>query len=147
VAGREVSTGSTGKDLVFSKRPQDLPREWYDMWDALVADMRRESAALPMNTMMTLLIERVATMYTLVRMEEDKTTSVDWEQLRGMQKLWLNFMTEFSTQLHRNSQTPEQRFMASFKAAVTAAVRRVGPEATVRELMPVLAEELNDFDV
>jgi hypothetical protein len=117
------------------------------MWDALVADMRRESAALPMNTMMTLLIERVATMYTLVRMEEDKTTSVDWEQLRGMQKLWLNFMTEFSTQLHRNSQTPEQRFMASFKAAVTAAVRRVGPEATVRQLMPILAEELNDFDV
>jgi hypothetical protein len=132
--------------MVFSKRPQDLPQEWYDMWDALVADMRRESAALPMNTMMTLLIERVATMYVLVRKSED-ITETDWEQLRGMQKLFLNFMTEFSTQLHRNSQTPDQRFMAAFKAAVTAAVRRVGPDATVRELMPILAEELNDFDV
>ncbi len=143
---KALPDGSAGKEMVFAKRPQDLPDEWYTLWDALVADMRKESAALPMNTMMTLLIERVATMYTLVRMEEDRDR-VDWDQMREMQKLWLNFMTEFSTQLHRNSQSPDARFLAAFKAAVTAAVRKVGPDATVRELMPVLAEELSEFDV
>lgn len=144
--GNEVTTGTAGKDLVFKQRPQDLPEEWYSMWDALVADMRHESAALPMNTMMTLLIERVATMYVMVRKSE-RANEIDWDQMREMQKLWLNFMTEFSTQLHRNSQSPEARFMASFKAAVTTAVRKVGPDATVRDLMPVLAEELASFDV
>jgi hypothetical protein len=142
---RAVTDGS-GKDLVFKTRPQDLPEQWYGMWDALVGDMRKESAALPMSTMMTLLLERIATSYVMVRQHED-ADDTDWEQLRGMQKLWLQFVTEFSTQLHRNSQTPEQRFLAAFKAAVTSAVRKVGPDATVRELMPVLAEELNEFDV
>jgi hypothetical protein len=146
MAGRQVTTGVVGKDLVFSKRPQDLPREWYATWDALVTDMRKESAALPMNTMMTLLLERIATSYVMARIHED-ADDIDLEQQRSMQKLWLNFVSEFSTQLHRNSQTPEQRFMAAFKAAVTTAVRKVGPDATVRELLPVLAEELNEFDV
>jgi hypothetical protein len=146
MAGRQVTTGVVGKDLVFSKRPQDLPREWYATWDALVTDMRKESAALPMNTMMTLLLERIATSYVMARIHED-ADDIDLEQQRSMQKLWLNFVSEFSTQLHRNSQTPEQRFMAAFKAAVTTAVRKVGPDATVRELLPVLAAELNEFDV
>jgi len=143
-AKKQVSSGG-GKDLIFV-RPQDLSEDWYLRWEGLVTDMRRESAALPMNTMMTLLIERIATMYVQVRRQED-AKALDWEQLRGMQKLFLNFMTEFSTQLHRNSQTPEQRFVAGFKAAVNAAVRQAGPEATVRELLPILAEELREYDV
>jgi hypothetical protein len=143
---RTAVTRSTGKDLIFSKRPQDFPAADFKMWNGLITDMRRESAALPMNTMMTLLIERIATMYVLIRQREaDKDSNL--EDLRSQQKLFLNFMTEFSTQLHRNSQSPEQRFLSAFKAAVNTAVRRAGPEATVRELMPILAEELREFDV
>jgi len=145
MTGAAVTSGA-GKDLVFSQRPQDLPDAKYAMWDALITDMRRESAALPMNTMMTLLIERIATMYVMVRFRED-AGETDWDQLRGMQKLWLNYMTEFASQLQRNSLTPEERFLARFKASVTAAVRRVGPKATVRELLPVLAEELSEYGV
>lgn len=138
-------TAGGGKDLVFT-RPQDFPDNWYEIWEALVADMRRESQALPMSTMMALLVERIATMYINVRRLEGPD-GADWEQLREMQKLWLDFNKEFAAQLHRNSQTPEQRYVAGFKAAVNAAVRRAGPEATVRELLPVLAEELRDYDV
>lgn len=116
------------------------------MWDGLVADMLRESRVLPMNTMMSLLVERIATMYVTIRMQEASQDS-NAEDLRSTQKLFLNFMTEFSAQLRRNSQTPEERFLARFKASVTTAVRKVGPDATVRELMPVLAEELSSFGV
>jgi hypothetical protein len=141
-----VVPGGGAKELVFSQRPQDLPEQWYAMWDGLIADMRRESQALPMNTMMSLLVERIATMYVMTRQRED-AGETDWDQLKEMQKLWLNFMSEFAAQLHRNSQTPEDRFVARFKAALTAAARRAGPDATVRDLMPILAEELREFDV
>lgn len=127
-------------------RPQALPEEWYRVWEQLVSDMRRESQALPMSTMMALLVERIATMYVQVRMLEGKE-GTDWEYLRTMQHLWMKFMTEFATQLHRNSQTPEQRFAAGFRAAVNSAMRKVGPDATVRELLPVLAEELEPYDI
>lgn len=138
-------TGGTAREMVFA-RPQALPEDWYRVWEQLVSDMRRESQALPMSTMMALLVERIATMYVQVRMEEGARKS-DWEYLRSVQALWLKFMTEFATQLHRHSQSPEQRFVAGFKAAVNSAVRRAGPEATVRELLPILAEELEEFDV
>ncbi len=138
---------AAGKDLIFSQRPQNFSPEEYRMWDALVTDMRRESQALPMNTMMLLLIERVATMYVMVRTQEAGSKKADWDQLRSMQKLFLNFVTEFSTQLHKNSQTPEQRFMSSFKAALNTAIRKAGPDATVRELMPILVAELQEFNV
>jgi hypothetical protein len=136
---------ATGKELVFA-RPEGLPEDWYRVWEQLVSDMSRESQALPMSTMMSLLVERIATMYVQVRRLEG-TQEIDWEYLRTMQTLWLKFLTEFSAQLHRNSQSPEQRFVAGFKAAVNAAVRRAGPDATVRELLPVLAEELETYDI
>jgi hypothetical protein len=146
MAAKDVALRS--RDLVLSQemRPQQLPDEWYRMWDGIVTDMRRESEALPMTTMMTLLIERIATMYVQVRRQE-AANALDVEQLEMLNKLWLRFTTEFSTQLHRNSQTPEQRFVAGFKAAMNAALRRAGPDSTVRELMPILAEELAEYNV
>ena len=139
------TTVSSGKDVAFA-RPQDLPDEWYRVWEELVTNMRRESQALPMNTMMGLLIERIATTYVHVRMQEKKRVA-DPEHLQNMQALWLKFIKEFSVQLHRNSQTPEQRFVAGFKAAVNTAVRKAGPDATVRELLPILAQELESYDI
>jgi len=108
--------------------------------------MRRESQALPMNTMMALLMERIATTYVQVRMLEG-TKQVDREYLREIQALWLKFVKEFAVQLHRNSQTPEARYIASFKAAVNTAVRKAGPDCMVRDLLPILAEELSAYDV
>lgn len=134
-----------GRDAAFA-RPQDLPDQWYQVWEELVSNMRRESQALPMNTMMGLLVERIATTYVHVRMKEGKR-GADLEYLREMQSLWLKFVKEFAVQLHRNSQTPEQRFVAGFKAAINSAVRKAGPDATVRDLLPILAEELSAYDI
>lgn len=146
MADSQVSRTSS-KDRIFA-RPQDLPEDWYRLWESLITDMRREAQALPMNTMMSLLMERIATNYVLVKRYENRPArELDWEQHRQLQKLWLTFLTEFSTQLHRNSQTPEQRFVAEFKAAITGALRTVGPDASVRDLMPVLAEALRDFGI
>lgn len=142
VSGR-VTTRSAA--AVFT-RPQELPDDWYRVWDSLIEDMRRESQALPMNTMMMLLIERIATMYVNVRRQE-AANALDAEDLRELNKLWLRMMNEFSTQLHRHSQTPEQRFVAGFKAALNSALRKAGPDATVRHLMPILAEELQEYNV
>lgn len=139
--------GATGKEMVFA-RPQDLPEDWYRVWEQLISDMRREAQALPMSTMMALLVERIATMYVEVRRHEGgEPGQRDWEYLRTLQTLWLKFMTEFATQLHRNSQTPEQRYMAGFRAAFNTAVRQVGPDAPVRDLLPVLAEALEAYDI
>lgn len=142
VAGRVTTRG---REAIFA-RPQELPDDWYQLWENLVTDMRRESEALPMNTMMALLIERIATMYVHVRRQE-AANALDAEDMRELNRLWLRFMTEFATQLHRHSQTPEQRFVAGFKAAVNAAVRKVGRHATVEQLLPVLAEELQEYNV
>jgi hypothetical protein len=135
---------STSRNVVFT-RPQDLPDDWYAIWENLVTDMRRESQALPMSTMMALLVERIATMYVQVRMQEGN--QADMEYLQALQGLWLKFVKEFSVQLHRNSQTPEQRFVAGFKAAVSTAARKAGPNATVREFLPILSTELEAYGV
>jgi hypothetical protein len=145
MAQRQVTTGTTGREMVFA-RPEALPEDWYRVWEQLVSDMRRESQALPMSTMMALLVERIATMYVQVRMLEGER-GTDWEYLRTMQMLWLKFMTEFATQLHRNSQTPEQRFVAGFKAALNSAAREAGPDMKLRDFMPILAQSLESFDV
>lgn len=141
----QVSQGVTGREMVFA-RPQNLSEDDYRTWEQLITDMRKEAQALPMSTMMALLMERIATMYVMIRRAEEDRNS-DWEYLRTLQALWLRIIAEFATQLHRNSQTPEQRYMAGLKAALNAAFRRAGPDATVRELMPILAEELEAFDV
>lgn len=141
-----IASGSTGKELIFA-RPQDLPEDWYVVWERLVSDMGREAQALPMSTMMSLLVERIATLYVKLRMEEGSGNSIDWELWKVFHSLWLKMHSEFSTQVHRSSQTPEQRFVASFKAAFNAAVREAGPDMTLRDFMPLLAQALEEFDV
>jgi hypothetical protein len=146
VISSTTTASRAGRDAAFA-RPQDLPDEWYGIWESLVTDMRKESQALPMNTMMALLVERIATTYVQVRMLEGGEKGADLEYLREIQALWLKFVKEFAVQLHRNSQTPEARFVASFKAAVNTAVRKAGPDSTVRDLLPILAEELSAYDI
>lgn len=142
---REISAvPSYSRDAVFT-RPQDLPEDWYQLWEGLVTDMRRESQSLPMNTMMALLVERIATMYVQVRMQEG--TPAGAEYLQDLQALWLKMVKEFAVQLHRNSQTPEQRFVAGFKAAVSTAARKAGQNCTVRDFLPILAQELEAYGV
>lgn len=141
---QQITAASKRLEPVFS-RPQDLPEHWYEMWDGLVTDMRREAQALPMNTMMSLLVERTATMYVKIRLME--AGGGHGEEVNTAQKLWLQYMSEFSRQLRLLDQTPEQRFISGVKAAITAALRKVGPDATVKDLLPVLTHELREYDV
>lgn len=114
------------------------------MWEKLITDMRRDSEALPMNTVMNLLAERIATLYVQVRLHED-VQDMDYEDARSLQRLWLNICTELNTQLHRNSQTPDQRFVATFKASFSAALREAGPDCMLRDFMPIVASHLREY--
>lgn len=141
---RRVTTGGD-RNLVMI-RPEHLPEQWYEMWDQLVSDMRRESESLPMNTMMLLMIERIATLYVKVRQSEDEN-AYDQEMLNDLNKLWLRMCNELGTQLHRHSQTPEQRFIAGLKSALNSAARTAGPDCLLRDFMPILAEHLREYDI
>lgn len=69
--------------------------------------------------------------------------------LRGLQRTLRGFVVEFNAQLHRARQLqgPDQRMAAEIQAAFTMALRKAGPDATLEQAMPVVAEAMGLFGV
>ena len=143
----DAQSKAARRDLMLTVKPQDLPDNWFEMWESLITDMRREAQALPLKTAQLILIERLATLYVRVRMLEESPRAADWEQVRDFNRLIIRLGGEIAAQINRHSMTPEQRFVGQFKAAINAAMKEVGPDATVRELLPVLADHLREYDL
>lgn len=128
---------------IFSRRPVDMPDGYYQMWDGLIEGMQRESLGVPNQTLTHMMIERVATLYTRVRILEDGGAA----DSEAAVKLWLSLAESMGKLLERHQAKPEQRFMSGVKAAITAAMRKVNPATPVREFIPVLVEELRQYDI
>lgn len=133
---------STRADAAFV-RPQDLPDEYYSMWDALIEGMRRDALGAPNSTLTGMIIERVATLYTRLRLVEDGGS----RDTESATKLWRDMASTMGSMLEKHQASPEQRYMSGVKAAITSALQKVGRDASVSELLPVLVEELRAFDV
>jgi hypothetical protein len=140
--GRPHFPVSTRADAVFT-HPKDLPDEYYRMWDSLIEGMQRDALGAPNATLTGMIIERVATLYTRLRLVEDGGA----RDTESATKLWRDMASTMSAMLEKHQASPEQRYMSGVKAAITAALQQVGRDATVAELLPVLVDELRQYDV
>lgn len=140
--GRPHFPVNTRADAAFV-RPKDLPDDYFSMWDRLLEGMQRDALGAPNATLTGMVIERVATLYTRLRLVEDGGS----RDTDAATKLWRDMAATMSAMLEKHQASPEQRYMSGVKAAITSALQQVGRDATVGELLPVLVEELRQYDV
>jgi hypothetical protein len=137
-------------DPIF-ETPEWLPAKQKVVYEILVARMRRESAGLPMNTLMQVLIERIALGYATLRLREgkplgDREGFADASQAKDVNAFFLRAMKEFNDQLYRaTSQQPGEQFMQRLKAVLVDALSKISDTGTRNEVRGILVDALAEY--
>jgi len=95
----EQTTFRTGINLAFDLPPQyrEDP-DLVELYDALILELRTEARGIPMNTIQTLLLERIAFYYVALKGAE-RSGTINPTQIKDMTKFWLDMTSEFNKQL------------------------------------------------
>ena len=140
----------SGPGLPGWARRDDLPDGQREEFAGLLHGMlgQADSVDLPVIGSVAILIERIATMTIEVR-RAGEAQDLEPADLRGLQRLLRGYLAEFNGQLRhaRQAQTPEAAFVASLKAALSTALREAGPDARLKDFLPVLSAALEQFGV
>ena len=76
------------------------------LYEVIVARMRRESEGVPMNTIQTLLMERIALNYIVMKAREEGTlNTLSAAAQKDHQTWWLAMTAQFNKQLNKATET------------------------------------------
>lgn len=91
------------------------------LYNEVVANLRREARGIPMNTVQTLLLERIAYYYVTLKSAE-WNGSVTPLQLKDLTKFWLDMTTEFNKQLASGHEKLRDALLLSISEMVMQAI-------------------------
>lgn len=102
-------------DLTFT---EDVPEDLVTLHGAIVARLRREAAGLPMNTTQTLLLERIAHNYIVLRMKERSGGFTTPAQQKDFNTFWLSMTQEFNRLLMNNQDKMREALLLEISSIV-----------------------------
>lgn len=110
------------------------------VYQEVVNQLREEAADIPMTTVQNLLIERIASLFVIIKVHDENGTWLPRQQ-REYNALWLSMSAEFNKLLLASQEVRYAATMDKIRTAVIAAANRL-PEPEMRSKMrEFLAEE------
>jgi hypothetical protein len=114
--------------------PEWVPEKWSALYEVIVSRLRREAAGLPMNTVMQLMLERVACTYVFLKIREEKLFGeqqgfADAMVAKNANAFCQSIMKDFNDQLFRaTSSKPSDVFMDRLKNAIVTSFAKLPPD-------------------
>lgn len=109
----------------------NLHRQW-------IADLRAESSGLPMHTVQSFLLERIATMYVVMRHEElaDRTDRSEWTPrlFKEYTDQWLNMVKEWNKVLSSGHEQLREQVLRESEKIATEALALIEDDETRRRV-------------
>ena len=130
-----VARPVTGLDAAFSMPThirEEMP-DLGDLYDEMVANLRTEAFGIPMTTMQTLLIERIATKYIVIRYRE----RVGWVGTNAeaqANQQWSDLMKEWNRLLAAGHEQLRESLLKQMETMAQEAVDLV-EDQSIRQLL------------
>lgn len=130
-----------GIDWAFHM-PAETTEEYLDLHRDIIARLRNEAAGFPMNTIQTLLLERIAYTYVVIRMKEDGvlTRFSRANEAKDYNTFWMDMTKEFNKLLASGQDKLRETLLLRVKDVVDDAIKVVTDEDNRRELRRALSE-------
>lgn len=137
----ELEPAPQGLDWAFHL-PADVPENYIELHRTIVARLRSEAAGFPMNTIQTLLLERIAYNYVVIRMKEDGVVQrfIRANEARDYNSFWMSMTQEFNKLLSSGQDKLRDVLLLQVKDVVDDAVNSVEDEDTRKKLRLALSE-------
>lgn len=137
----EVERASQGLEWAFHL-PADAPESYHTLHAEIVQRLQAEAAGFPMNTIQTLLLERIAYTYTVIRMKEDGVAQrfLRANEARDYNSFWMSMTQEFNKLLSSGQDKLREVLLLQVKDVVDDAVNSVEDEDTRKKLRLALSE-------
>lgn len=114
-------------------------RELVDLYESIVLNLRTEARGIPMNTVQTLLLERIAFNYVLLKRGE-REGDLTPNQVKDLTKFWLDMTTEFNKQLAAGHEKLREALLLSISDMVVEKIGVVKDPEIHRTLLRELSE-------
>jgi|AntRauTorcE11897_2_1112592.scaffolds.fasta_scaffold27086_1 ribulose bisphosphate carboxylase small subunit len=127
-------------DLAF-----DLPQEFEDdpylssLYREIIARLRVEANGLPMNTVQTLLLERIAFFYINLKRSE-RSEALSPTRHKDLVSFWLNMTSEFNKQLAAGHEQLRDALLLSISKMVMSKIDEIEDQETRQQLRILLSE-------
>lgn len=133
-----------GLDDVFTL-PQWVEDEGLrGLYDELVARMRAEAAGMPMNTVQTLLIERIAFNYVVMKYKERNQGTergfIRASEQKDFNTWWLSMTVEFNRLLMTNADKLRESLLIEINNVLTAGLSQIKDDEERRAVRRHFAE-------
>jgi len=142
VTGSNPLDGAPADDLERAFRSPGLIEtdpEYVTLYRNVVARLRTEAAGLPMGTVQTLLLERIASSYVIMKFREDHALMTPTQSKEANQQ-WLAATAQFNTMLAAHEDKLREAMMLDLQGVVNEAIQTIEDDETRRTIKRTLAE-------
>jgi hypothetical protein len=116
--------------------------ELNDLFDSMVLRLRREALGIPMNSVQTLLMERIASMYVIIKYREDHDNWAGASQQKDFNDYWLKCTVEFNRILTANDDKLRQAMLLEIQKVVMDSLKTISDPEERRRVMRDLSGSL-----
>lgn len=133
-------------DVVFTLPDAiDDPR-LREMYEIIVARLRREAEHAEMTTVQQLLIERIAYNYVVLRWHEANSTFSHTTAQKEFNSFWLSMTQEFNKQLRSTDSEFRRALLAQVAEVIKDTLQQYAPE-TAAVILPKLAVAFDQMGI
>lgn len=111
------------------------------LYDEMTARLREEASGLPMTTMMQILIERISTLYVLLRWRESENQWQGTTQQKDLNTQWLEHVKEFNRLLREGEDVLREELVNSMYSVVMESLRKIKDPEDRKRVNQQLATE------
>lgn len=112
------------------------------LYDETVARLREEAKGIPMNTVQSLLMERIATFYVTIKWREDNNEWAGVSQQKDFNTYWLALTSEFNTILQKNDDSLRQAMLLEIQSVVLESLKTIKDPDDRRSVRLAISEGL-----
>jgi len=117
----------------------DANPEMVELYSTVVSNLRSEARGIPMNTVQTLLLERIAFYYVSLKMAE-RDGELTPTQLKDLTKFWLDMTVEFNKQLAAGHEKLREALLMQISEMVMEKLSFIPDRDTKTQLVLALKE-------
>jgi hypothetical protein len=115
-----------------------------DLHREIITRFRRESSGLPMNTVQTLLLERIAANYVTLKWKELNGEFVRANEQKDYNTFWLMMTQEFNKQLQTNQDALRTKMLTDIIKVVEEVIEDIPDKAIRQQARPRAHRRLGD---
>lgn len=125
--------------------PEDLPKKYHDLHTEILTRLRNEARTVSMNMVQTLIMERIAYFFVIMKFKES-TSEIGLKEQKETLEFWLKTSVEFNRMLQASEAKSRTTYLVEIQNILRHSLKKVSDPETRRALAMEWNEEFARID-